>query len=83
LTTSTLPLNGLRGHGGRRDRDVGVKTSRKLADLIEACDDETIPSEACEALAPLVVQLRISTKRSRGLSRRIAKMAQKDETARR
>ena len=35
----------------------GPRYARELAELIEACD-ETIPFEVCEALAPLVVQLR-------------------------
>jgi ParB-like chromosome segregation protein Spo0J len=52
-------LNGLRGHL----TEVGVIAPQGLryalgpAELIEACD-ETIPFEVCEALAPLVVQLR-------------------------
>ena len=37
----------------------------------------------CEALAPLVVQLRISTKRSRGSTAPSQRLAQEDETARR
>ena len=36
---------------------LGPKHARELAGLIEACD-ESIPIEACEALAPLVAQLR-------------------------
>ena len=35
----------------------GPRHARELAELIEACD-ETIPFVVCEALAPLVVQLR-------------------------
>jgi hypothetical protein len=35
----------------------GPRHARERAGLIEACD-ETIPFEVCEALAPLVVQLR-------------------------
>ena len=35
----------------------GPRHARELAELIESCD-ETIPFEVCEALAPLVVQLR-------------------------
>jgi transposase len=50
--------------------------------LIEACD-ETIPFEVCEALAPLVVQLRNLDEAIARLDRIIAKLAQKDETARR
>jgi transposase len=49
--------------------------------LIEACD-ETIPFEACEALAPLVVQLRNLDEAIARLDRSIAKLALKDETAR-
>ena len=55
----TQLLNALRGHLN----EVGViaaqgpRRARELAGLIEACD-ETIPFEVCEALAPLVVQLR-------------------------
>ena len=45
----------------------GPRHARELAELIEACD-ETIPFVVCEALAPLVVQLRISTKRLCGSS---------------
>jgi transposase len=52
------------------------------AELIEACD-ETIPFEVCEALAPLVVQLRNLDEAIARLDRTIAKLAQKDETARR
>ena len=56
--------------------------ARELAELIEACD-ETIPFEVCEALAPLVVQLRNLDEAIARLDRIIAKLAQKDETARR
>jgi transposase len=49
--------------------------------LIEACD-ETIPFEACEAPAPLVVQLRNLDEAIARLDRSIAKLALKDETAR-
>jgi len=77
-------LNGLRGHLA----EVGViaaqgpRHARELAELIEACD-ETIPFEVCEALAPLVVQLRNLDEAIGQLERTIAKLAQKDETARR
>jgi transposase len=50
--------------------------------LIEVCD-ETIPFEAREALAPLVVQLRNLDDAIARLERIIAKLTQKDETARR
>ena len=59
VSQRTQLLNGLRGHL----IEVGViapqgpRHARELAELIEACD-ETIPFEVCEALAPLVVQLR-------------------------
>ena len=71
VSQRTQLLNALRGHL----TEVGViaaqgpRHARELAELIEACD-ETIPFEVCEALAPLVVQLRISTKRSRGSTER-------------
>ena len=80
----TQLLNGLRGHLN----EVGViaaqgpRRARELAELIEACD-ETIPFEVCEALAPLVVQLRNLDEAIVRLDRTIAKLAQKDETARR
>jgi transposase len=67
VSQRTQLLNGLRGHL----TEVGViaaqgpRHARELAELIEACD-ETIPFEVCEALAPLVVQLRTSTKRLLG-----------------
>ena len=60
----------------------GLRFARELAELIEACD-ETIPFEVCEALAPLVVQLRNLDEAIARLDRIIAKLAQKDETARR
>jgi len=50
--------------------------------LIEACD-ERIPFEVCEALAQLVHQLHRLDESIARLNRTIAKMAQKDETARR
>ena len=59
VSQRTQLLNGFRGHL----TEVGViapqgpRHARELAELIEACD-ETIPFEVCEALAPLVVQLR-------------------------
>jgi transposase len=84
VSQRTQLLNGLRGHL----TEVGViapqgpRHSRELAELIEACD-ETIPFEACEALAPLVVQLRNLDEAIARLDRIIAKLARKDETARR
>ena len=80
----TQLLNGLRGHL----TEVGViapqgpRYARELAELIEACD-ETIPFEVCEALVPLVVQLRNLDEAIARLDRIIAKLAQKDEAARR
>jgi transposase len=84
VSQRTQLLNGLRGHL----TEVGViaaqgpRHARELAELIEACD-ETIPFEVCEALAPLVVQLRNLDEAIARLDRIIAKLAQKDETARR
>ena len=84
ISQRTQLINGLRGHL----TEVGViaaqgpRYARELADLIEA-GDETIPLAVCEALAPLVVQLRNLDEAIARLDRAIAKMAQKDETARR
>jgi transposase len=84
VSQRTQLLNGLRGHLA----EVGViaaqgpRHARELAELIEACD-ETIPFEVCEALAPLVAQLRNLDEAIGQLERTIAKLAQKDETARR
>ena len=84
VSQRTQLLNGLRGHL----TEVGViaaqgpRHARGLAELVEACD-ETIPFEVCEALAPLVVQLRNLDEAIARLDRTIVKMAQKDETARR
>src|SRR5271170_6862726 len=84
VSQRTQLLNALRGHL----TEVGViapqgpRYARELAELIEACD-ETIPFEVCEALAPLVVQLRNLDEAIARLERTIAKLARKDETARR
>jgi transposase len=84
VSQRTQLINGLRGHL----TEVGViaaqgpRHARELAELIEACD-ETIPFEVCEALAPLVVQLRNLDEAIARLERNIAKLAQKDETTRR
>ena len=84
VSQRTQLLNALRGHL----TEVGViapqgpRYARELAELIEACD-ERIPLEVCEALAPLVVQLRNLDEAIARLDRIIAKLAQKDETARR
>jgi transposase len=61
---------------------VWRRCARELAELIEACD-ETIPFEVCEALAPLVVQLRNLDEAIARLDRSVTKLAQRDETARR
>src|SRR5580704_17007444 len=84
VSQRTRLLNALRGHLS----EVGViaaqgpRHGRELAELIEACD-ETISFEVCEALAPLVVQLRNLDEAIARLDRTIAKLAQEDETARR
>src|ERR1700747_1793760 len=84
VSQRTQLLNGLRGPL----TEVGViaaqgtRQARGLAELVEACD-ETIPFEVCEALAPLVVQLRNLDEAIARLDRTIAKLAQKDEKARR
>ena len=77
-------LNGLRGHLTEVGviAPKGLRSARELAELIEACD-ETIPFEVCEALAPLLVQLRNLDEAIARLDRILAKLAQKDETARR
>ena len=84
VTQRTQLLNGLRGHLTEVGviAPQGLRCARELAELIEACD-ETIPFEVCEALAPLVVQLRNLDEAIAQLDRIIAKLAQKDETARR
>ena len=80
----TQLLNGLRGHLTEVGviAPQGLRYARELAELIEACD-ETIPFEVCEALAPLVVQLRNLDEAITRLDRIIAKLAQRDEPARR
>ena len=84
VTQRTQLLNGLRGHLTEVGviAPQGLRYARELAELIEACD-ETIPFEVCEALAPLVVQLRNLDEAITRLDRIIAKLAQRDETARR
>ena len=84
VSQRTQLLNGLRGHLTEIGMIAaqGPRHARELAELIEACD-ETIPFEVCEALAPLVVQLRNLDEAIERLERTIAKLAQKDETARR
>jgi transposase len=84
VSQRTQLLNGLRGHL----TEVGViaaqgpRHARELAGLVEACD-ETIPFEVCEVLAPLVVQLRNLDDAIAQLEHTIARLAQRDETARR
>ena len=84
VSQRTQLLNGLRGHLTEIGviAPQGLRFARELATLIEACD-ETIPFEVCEALAPLVVQLRNLDEAIVRLERTIAKLAQQDETARR
>ena len=84
VSQRTQLLNGLRGHL----TEVGViapqgpRHARELADLIEV-GDESIPIEVCEALSPLVMQLRNLDEAIAQLERTIVKLAQRDETARR
>jgi transposase len=81
VSQRTQLLNGLRGHLG----EIGViaaqgpKHARELAQLIEACD-ESIPIEACEALAELVHQLHRLDEAIARLDRTIMKMAQRDQS---
>ena len=77
-------LNALRGHLTEVGviAPQGLRFARELAELIEACD-ETIPFEVCEALPPLVVQLRNLDEATARLDRIIARLARQDETARR
>ena len=84
VSQRTQLLNALRGHLTEVGviAPQGLRFARELAELIEACD-ETIPFEVCEALAPLVVQLRNLDEAIARLDRIIAKLVQKDETARR
>ena len=80
----TQLLNGLRGHLTEIGMIAaqGPRHACELTELIEACD-ETIPFDVCEALVPLVVQLCNLDEAIARLDRSIAKLAQKDETARR
>ena len=84
ISQRTQLLNGLRGHLAELGviAPQGPRYARELADRIEA-GDETIPLIVCEALAPLVLQLRNLDEAMARLDRAIAKMAQEDETARR
>ncbi len=80
----TQLLNGLRGHLA----EIGViaaqghKSAHDLVKLVEASDD-TIPAVVCEALAPLVRQLRGVEEEIERCDRTIMKMAQADEAAHR
>jgi transposase len=84
VSQRTQLLNGLRGHLG----EIGViaaqgpRHARQLADRIEA-GDKTIPLPVCEALVPLVAQLRNLDAAIARLDRTIAKIAHEDDTARR
>ena len=84
VSQRTQLLNGLRGHLA----EIGViaaqgpRYARELADRIEA-GDESIPLAVSDALAPLVRQLRNLEEAIARCDRAIAKMAEKDETARR
>jgi transposase len=82
VSQRTQLLNALRGHLTEVGviAPQGLRCARELAELIEACD-ETIPFEVCEALAPLVVQLRNLDEAIARLDRILAN--QTDETARR
>ena len=84
VSQRTQLLNGIRGHLAEIGMIAaqGPRHARELAGLIEACD-ENIPIEVREALAPLVAQLRNLDEAIALCDRAIAKMAQKDETARR
>jgi len=84
VSQRTQLLNGLRGHLAEIGMIAaqGPRYARELADCIEA-GDETIPLVVCEALAPLVVQLRNLDEAIARCDRAIAKTAQSDETARR
>jgi transposase len=80
----TQLINALRGHLA----EVGVitaqghKAARELARRIEA-GDETIPPCVCEALAPLVLQLRTLDDAIDTIDRSLMKKAKADATARR
>ena len=78
VSQRTQLLNGLRGHL----TEVGViapqgpRYAGELAEMIEACD-ETVPFEVCEALAPLVVQLRNLDEAIARLDQTIAKLGRR------
>jgi transposase len=84
VSQRTQLLNELRGHLTEIGviAALGPRHARELAELIEACD-EIISVEVCEVLAPLVAQLRHLDEAIAWLDCSIAKLAQKDETARR
>src|SRR5580698_6516142 len=56
--------------------------SRDKAGRADRGRDKTVPFEVCEALAPLVVQLRNLDEAIARLDCNVAKLAQRDETAR-
>jgi transposase len=84
VSQRTQLINGLRGHLA----EIGViavqggKAARELADRIAACD-ATIPLCVCEALAPLVAQLRKLDEALDKIDRALMKQAKNDATARR
>ena len=84
VSQRTQLINGLRGHLA----EIGViaaqggKAARELADRIAACD-EAIPLCVCEALAPLVAQLRKLDEAIDKIDRALMKQAKNDATARR
>ena len=84
VSQRTQLLNGIRGHLAEIGMIAaqGPRHARELAGLIEACD-ENIPIEACEALAPLVAQLRNLDEAIVRCDCAIAKIARNDETTRR
>jgi transposase len=80
----TQLINGLRGHlsGIGVIAPQGYKAARALADRIAACD-ASIPLCVCEALAPLVVQLRELDEAVDKIDRALMKAAKTDAPARR
>ena len=84
VSQRTQLLNGLRGHL----TEVGViaaqgpRHARELAGLIEACD-ETIPFESVRGAGTARGAIAESRRSDRSAQRTIAKLAQKNETARR
>ena len=79
VSQRTQLLNGLRGHL----TEIGVIAAQGPKPANWIILDERIPFEVCEALAELVHQLHRLDEAIVRLDRTIAKMAEKDETARR